>query len=382
MSVNIGQGAAPLGLEKSQSGKGTLEMCFEGSLTESEGELLLLSRCLTKKGTWLMSKTNSRANEVTTQRALDCFDKAAQLCPGLYSVWHGWAWLHYQIVQHEQKKTLQTGSVLDGDLGLEKLIEHARASVEGFFKAISIGGDDARSGSLQDILRVLTIWFDHGHQSAVAEALKEGFNTVPVDVWLQVVPQIIARIGCPKEEIRNQIHQLLFMLGCQHPQAIIYSIMVAAVEDTSVPSEQGTSDDSKQVPIRATQAARLLETLRAHSPTLVAQAQLVSRELIRTSVLWPEMWHESLDEAAAAYFIQHNGELMIEILEPLHKLIARGPETLSETHFLQCYGSELSKALACSNSFKSSGCDADLSQAWRHYKFVFDRIKVDYLLVV
>ena len=34
------------------------------------------------------------------------------------------------------------------------------------------------------------------------------------------------------------------------------------------------------------------------------QAALVSEELIRTSILWHEMWHAALEEASRLYFSQ------------------------------------------------------------------------------
>ena len=50
------------------------------------------------------------------------------------------------------------------------------------------------SRNLQDILRLLTLWFNHGAQPDVRDALTEGFGHVSVDTWLGVLPQIIARI--------------------------------------------------------------------------------------------------------------------------------------------------------------------------------------------
>jgi len=362
---------------------GTLELCLEGGYSRGEQELLLMARCLQKKARWLVSKKNDVANDTVTKRALDCYQKAAELCPGLYTVWHGWAHLHYQIVQHLHTKAQNNdaaaaaNSSLSRTLTADKVSEHARAAVEGFFRAIGIGGDSAKNGSLQDILRVLTLWFDHGHDPGVAAALTEGLNRVPIDVWLSVIPQIIARVGCSRETIRNQIHDLLFRLGCQHPQAIIYSIMVAAVKDDESSSEEGGRQEDAGP--RAVQASRLLEELRAHSPSLVMQAQLVSSELIRSSILWPEMWHEALDEAAAAYFVQNDAEQMLTILEPLHLLMERGPETPSETHFVQSYGRVLGKAREWVLSYRDTGCSVELNQSWLYYKEVFDRIKNEYL---
>lgn len=50
-----------------------------------------------------------------------------------------------------------------------------------------------RSGSnLQDILRLLTLWFNHGRSPEVEAALQEGFSVVSIDTWLMVIPQVQA----------------------------------------------------------------------------------------------------------------------------------------------------------------------------------------------
>ena len=49
-----------------------------------------------------------------------------------------------------------------------------------------------------------------------------------------------------------------------------------------------------------------MQNLQQHLPKLVAQAQLVSQELIRH-----EMWHEALEEASRLYFGDHNVEVRV-----------------------------------------------------------------------
>lgn len=56
------------------------------------------------------------------------------------------------------------------------------AAVKGFIRSISLSDGN----SLQDTLRLLTVWFEHGHQSGVYEALVDGLKTIQIDTWLQV----------------------------------------------------------------------------------------------------------------------------------------------------------------------------------------------------
>ena len=108
-------------------------------------------------------------------------------------------------------------------------------SVEAFCKSLAVPTPEAAS-KLQDILRLLHLWFNYGHLAAVGAALRRGFDILYVDTWLKVIPQ---------------------------------------------------SSTNKAV----------LASMRVHSPLLVEQAFLVSRELIRSAFLWDEMWYEALEEA-------------------------------------------------------------------------------------
>ena len=64
-------------------------------------------------------------------------------------------------------------------------------AIQAFFKCIALG---ASGRSLQDILRLLTLWFKHGSEPCVDEAIAAGVEAMSVDTWLAVTPQIIARI--------------------------------------------------------------------------------------------------------------------------------------------------------------------------------------------
>lgn len=55
------------------------------------------------------------------------------------------------------------------------------------------------------------------------------------------------------------------------------------------------------------------------------------------AILWHEMWHEGLEEASRLYFGERNVKGMFEVLEPLHAMMERGPQTLKETSFNQVW---------------------------------------------
>ena len=76
------------------------------------------------------------------------------------------------------------------------------------------------------IVRLLTLWFDYGHWPEVYEALVEGIKTIQIDTWLQVIPQLIARIDTPRQLVGRLIHQLLTDIGKHHPQVLVLLLLL------------------------------------------------------------------------------------------------------------------------------------------------------------
>lgn len=78
---------------------------------------------------------------------------------------------------------------------------------------------------MQDILRLLTLWFNHGATEEVQKALKKGFSLVNINTWLVVLPQIIARIHSNNHAVRALIQSLLVRIGENHPQVYMTDML-------------------------------------------------------------------------------------------------------------------------------------------------------------
>ena len=68
------------------------------------------------------------------------------------------------------------------------------------------------------LLRLLTLWFDYGQWPGVNDIMGEGIKSIQIDNWLQVIPQLIARIDTPRLLVQRLVHQLLVDIGKAHPQ--------------------------------------------------------------------------------------------------------------------------------------------------------------------
>ncbi|GAW17652.1 hypothetical protein ANO14919_071120 [Xylariales sp. No.14919] len=322
------------------------------SQKEFQDQTVLLAKCFLRQGEWQVTLNKSDWQHKTVPEILSSYSKATQYNPKWYKAWHAWALANFEIVQTltspADRKSLRPDPTL--------IISHVVPAVTGFFKSIALSS----GSSLQDTLRLLTLWFAHGGSSEVNGAVTQGFGTVSVDTWLEVIPQLIARINQPNPRVRQSIHNLLADVGRNHPQALVYPLTVA------MKSTQNTR--------RSKSAALIMDSMRAHSSKLVEQADVVSHELIRVAVLWHELWHEGIEEASRLWFSDHNPDGMFATLNPLHEQLERGPETLREISFAQTFGRDLTEAREWCRQYEQSHDITDMNAAWDLYYQVFRRI--------
>ncbi|AOW06792.1 armadillo-type protein [Yarrowia lipolytica] len=306
----------------------------------------LLARCFLKQGEWQISLQDDW-KEKNPDSILGSFLLATHFDAKWYKAWHNWALANFQVVslRYSEKE----------ELALEDVSQYVVPAIKGFFHSISL----SNGSSLQDTLRLLTLWFRYGHVSDASQALYDGFQMLSIDTWLDVIPQLISQIHQRSQVVSKALQGLLIELGKNHPQALLYLLNVAVKSD-SLSRQQA--------------AMNVIDKMRTHNPILVEQAELVSKELIRVAVLWHEQWHEGLEDASRFFFGERNIEKMFQTLEPLHAMLERGPETLREVSFQTAFGRDLHDANEWVWSFKRTNDPAHLNQAWDIYYNVFRRI--------
>lgn len=307
----------------------------------------LLARCYLRQGEWQRALSYELTDEIIPD-ILRSFLLATRFDQNWYKAWHAWALANFDIIDYQEK--------LYQDHPPPSVYQHhVVPAVQGFFRSIAL----SKENSLQDTLRLLTLWFKHASKDKVAAAIREGFGTISIDVWLQVIPQLIARIHAQDAAVRDLIQDLLTDIGREHPQALVYSLTVAS---------------KSQSPERSKATYTIMDRMKGHSRVLVEQALMVSQELIRVAILWHEMWHEGLEEASRLYFGDRNVEAMFATLEPLHEMLDNGPETLREEGFVQAHGRDLQEAQEWCRRYQETRDMNNLNQAWELYYQVFRRI--------
>lgn len=74
------------------------------------------------------------------------------------------------------------------------------------------------SQPMQLTCSLLTLWFEHGEEGRVYDSLIKGLKLINIENWLQVIPQLIARIDTNRQRVGKLIHTLLCDISKHHPQ--------------------------------------------------------------------------------------------------------------------------------------------------------------------
>jgi serine/threonine-protein kinase mTOR len=375
---------------------------LNGITTNQSFELATIHlKCLLKLGSWKIRLLTPgvAVDSKTRGEIIQIYSQATHVNPKSYQAWHEWGLANYHAVQERGDRGGMTGSGLMSQsesvallqrrlrrpsIPVEHILTYINNSLKGFFHAISLGTSKSCARVMQDMLCILNFWFKYGEHHDVSLNLKEGLELVPIDSWLGVLPQLIARIHHEGDHGRELLHELLENLGNRHAQALMYPLSVAL---------QSPRMDRKVA------AESLLTKMRQHSATLIEQSVLVSQELIRIAILWDEEWYTTLEDASKLYFGDGNVQGMLEMLVPLHEKINLGPKTNSDSNFLQTYGNELTQAYHCLQQYQQiimmnnmtipllgaqpnirlpgvsmTPQETCLAQAWEYYIPIFKRI--------
>jgi hypothetical protein len=145
-----------------------------------------------------------------------------------YNAWHAWALANYQAAGHASTNAApgdntpaslrRATSTANMNSGLGEADVYQAAAVRGFFRSVSLGQDRPKSTILQDILRLITLWFNHGEMPDVHAAMRAGIQEVSIDTWLDVLIQLIARLPTGEPQTDLLLHEILSKVGQAHPQ--------------------------------------------------------------------------------------------------------------------------------------------------------------------
>jgi FKBP12-rapamycin complex-associated protein len=336
---------------------------------------MLLSKSYMKLGRWLYD-IDKGISDSNISVIISFYYAAKEKHKDWYKAWNAWANANYQALQFY--KSRNSCSLLSDNVNTAKqeidLTKYSIPAIQGFFKSIKLSPKNALNEScVQDTLKILSLWFEYCISEDLFKILSDGIKSVSLDIWLQVIPQLIARIDSNNDYVTNLIYQLLVDLGRSHPQALIFPIMLASNSSNTSELDQGTTNQQTK---RNIVAKKILQTLIDHSSILVEQAKLVNEELIRVSILWHEKFINDLEKACKDFYGEEkNITAVCNNFNYLNKMMEQDATTKSEKIFLEKNFSYLNEARNCCNRFRHNKNPKELDIAWGNYNIVYGNSK-------
>lgn len=100
------------------------------------------------------------------------------------------------------------------------------------FQSISLQHTAERT--LKQTLLAITIWFRHGSNAKVLHAFQKNLKETQHKAWLNVLPQLIARLGTKDERLRASLLEFLLAVARSFPHAVIWPLLTAAETPRSI----------------------------------------------------------------------------------------------------------------------------------------------------
>ena len=301
---------------------------------------------------WQKATMQEGFNREIMDKVLNSIHTATQYDPKSHKAWHKWGILNFEALsfyERPSKEELPANT-------MEVMETHIYSAIEGFIHSIELEYSLTSSHKIQNLLRLITLWFKYGNKERVNTKLKMSFEVLNVEVWLQVIPQIIARASTPDVELQGLIIDLLKKVAKHHPHALLYALTMAI-----------RTNSAERIKV----ANSVLQEMREFHSNMVDDTLLVTEELIRCSVLWKEAWHEGISDASQLYFGGKDIPGMISILKPLHDQLNQGPKTMNEVGFYQAFSADLTEAEFWMKRYEESKKEINLQQAWNTYYSVY-----------
>ena len=327
---------------------------------------------ITKKPTFDMRTLNKKSkNGATINQYLTLstnYNKKS------YKYWQNYAMFNYKYYKFifDRKILFEDGhehdEIIDEEIKdqkikniLKKEESYAMNAVNGFKYSITLGGKNMNK-TFQDLLRLIDIFFNSGGSNQnLLDLIEISFNSIDIDVYLNVIPQLICRFDLKNEKILQVLINILIKIGLSHPNALIYSLIVMRNSSSKARKKAATA---------------VLNGLKKHK-NLIEECSMFIFELNKCAMLPHEDWYETIEDVSKLF---QNSEYnnMVEHLKRLHAKLLGHFDNMYEINFYQMYGSSLKEAEDYIKIYVETRNDEYIRIAWEIYHRIYREISEDY----
>lgn len=306
-----------------------------------------------KVGKWFLNTDISTIDKgAMLDVVIDVLDKSKKFSKNDFKVHHYFGFANYKALQNYNEP-------LSNPQNKKKALYYINNSLDGFIVSISIKLNKMRKFVIQDLLRILDIWFKYGGMPELEPKIKLAIETVAKKDWLLVVGQIIAHLDESNTQIRQLIKDLLISLADDYPQTLIFPLLIARRSNKK---------------LRSRLAYKIIDYIEKKNKALKEEATILADELIRVSVLLEEQWYNGISEAHK-YVTENNIDMMVKVLNNLHSNLTKAKKSLNEESFYQQYAGMLFMAKEQIDQYVKYHNEHFFVQAWNLYAEFYHKME-------
>ena len=254
----------------------------------------------------------------------------------------------------------ETNQTMNGLKQKEELF--AINAINGFKYSITLGGKNTNK-TFQDVLRLIDIFFNSGGNSEnLLDLIQSSFNSLDIDVYLNVIPQLVSRFDLKNEDVLQVLKNILIKIGLAHPNALIYSLIVLKNSSSKARKDAATS---------------VLNGIQKKYKYLIEECEMFISELNKCAMLPHEEWFETIEDSSKLF---QNGEYlsMVEHMKRLHLKLNNHFDNMYEINFYQLYGCLLKEAEEMIQEYMENHNDEIIKEAWEIYHIIYRNIAEDF----
>ena len=312
---------------------------------------------------------NSNSNIVFDKDAINnYFILALKYNNSSYKLWHNYAMFNYKCYKYifvqdkKDEKYINKNEKINKVNNKEILL--AINAVKGFKNSLFIAGKNKQK-TFQDILRLLDIFFSVGNKmDNLLNLINETFNYIDIDVFLNVIPQLLSKFDIKDDKILDVLLNILTKIGITHPHAVLPSLIVMK------------HSNSKK---RKSSSEKVLEKIINQNNNLkkiIDEYELFINELNKCSMLLHEEWFETIEDIFSIFQNGDYNSFTNQMLK-LHEKMNKHPKSMYEINFYQKFISELNEAEENILYYKQTKNTDYAKLSWEIYHNIYLKI-LDY----
>ena len=287
------------------------------------------------------------------------FNLALKLNNTSYNLWHNYAMFNYKyykyILAKANKGKDEQSKIKNKDL------HFAINAVNGFKNSLFIGGKNKKK-TFQDILRLLDIFFSDGNKNDnLLDLIKDTFDYINIDVFLNVIPQLLSRFNIQEKKILDVLIDILTKIGLTHPHAVLPSLIVMK---HSISNKRKLSSE------------KVLEAIINQDNNikkLINEYEIFIDELNKCAMLPHEEWSETIEDILKVYQNEDYNSFMNQMMK-LHEKINKKPSSMYEINFYQKFISELKEAEDNLHLYKKTKNVEYIKMGWELYHLIYAKL--------